>query len=87
MAYLTTMTLVTAPSVVLPLNLLLFADSAVPPAMAVVFSKKLLFDKRIVPPARTFAPILFLENMLSVAVMLQPELARIAPLAPVVWAK
>jgi hypothetical protein len=61
-AYLTTITLLVVPSVMLPLNLLLFADKAVPD-IAVALLKNSLFDKRIVPPA-TLAPMLLLTNVL-----------------------
>src|SRR5712692_504069 len=61
--YLTTMTFDVAPSVPLPLNLLLLADSAVPPEIAVVLLKKSLFERRTVPPA-TLTPITSLANML-----------------------
>src|SRR4051812_19675571 len=80
------MTLVVVPSELLPRNLLLLADSAVPPAMALVLLKKSLFDRRMVPPAM-FAAVPLLANVLSETLTWQPLLARTAPLAPVVLAK
>src|SRR2546423_4849337 len=72
--YLTTMTLETAPSAVLPLNLLLLADSAVP-AMAVALLKNSLFEIRSAPPA-AFTPTTLLAKVLLATFTWQPVLAR-----------
>src|SRR3954471_1778893 len=80
------MTLDVVPSELLPRNLLLLADSAVPPAMALVLLKKSLFDRRIVPPAM-FAAVPLLANVLSETLTWQLLLARTPPLAPVIPAK
>src|SRR5205823_13037408 len=53
-SYLTTILFKTLPSVTLPLNLLLLADSAVP-AIPVVLLKKSLLEMRTLPPAE-FTP-------------------------------
>ena len=78
--HLTTITKLVVPSTVLPLNLLLLADSAVP-LIAVEFWKKSLFESRTVPEL-TFTPIELLANMLSSMLMVLPVLALTAPLTP-----
>src|SRR5437899_12855669 len=77
--YLTTITFETFPSVVLPRNLLLLADSAVP-TMAVALLKNSLFEIRITPAA--FTPTMLLAKVLLATFIWQPALDRTAPLPP-----
>src|SRR5438874_5376441 len=78
--YLTTMALTVVPSVPLPRNLLLFADSA-DPLMAVVLLKKSLFVRRSDPPAE-LTPMLLLANVLFITFTWQLAADRTPPFAP-----